>query len=465
MPCYKAKKYKWCKDLPTIFESMTTDEEGPKLYCIFHAPQGRKGKKLEEFNELVFKRIYEAKRENKSCDLSGTIFEGNISFSLFHEDKPLPPINFKESKFYGIADFSDATFSGKANFSNTIFISRASFLRAIFNEEVDFSNAEFKEEANFSDAIFKGKEATLLGINFSSSKFYRKADFYRVKFEEDADFSNAEFNEKALFSETLFNKKAIFFMATFNEEARFGKSAFIRPLFKKLEEIETFIKEGGNFSGLNIKDKVIFEGLNLKNVSFLDTDLKRVDFINCTWHEKNGRKILYDEIKLFKEKKDKDFKNKIKKVEILYRKLKQKYKEEHNEPEVSNWHYGEKEMQRKSSLFRRYFPLSFFNLYWLSSGYGERPLRAGIVLILLILIMSALFGLTGLKPNDGCVIKIKEWNDILNSDYLKATLQYATFDPKPDFMPVNGFLKIVAKLLIPLQAALFALAVRNRFRR
>jgi hypothetical protein len=44
-------------------------------------------------------------------------------------------------------------------------------------------------------------------------------------------------------------------------------------------------------------------------------------------------------------------------------------------------------------------------------------------------------------------------------------LQYATFELRPRYVPLNDFVKIVIKVLIPLQAALFALAVRNRFRR
>ena len=68
--------------------------------------------------------------------------------------------------------------------------------------------------------------------------------------------------------------------------------------------------------------------------------------------------------------------------------------------------------------------------------------------------------------NDDIIIKINEWpSDILKLDYLKATIEYATFESKPNFIPENWFLKIAAKLLIPLQAALFALALRNRFRR
>jgi len=80
--------------------------------------------------------------------------------------------------------------------------------------------------------------------------------------------------------------------------------------------------------------------------------------------------------------------------------------------------------------------------------------------------MSILLGLTGLNPaNDGKIIKIESWIDISNLNYLKATLQYSTFEQTPDFIPANWFLKLAAKILIPLQTALFALAVRNLFRR
>jgi hypothetical protein len=122
-------------------------------------------------------------------------------------------------------------------------------------------------------------------------------------------------------------------------------------------------------------------------------------------------------------------------------------------------------MFRKSNRFRRFLP-SISTLYWLSSGYGERPVRAGIALFLLIIALSILFGITGIKSiDDSSIIEIKKWSDIWNFNYLKATIEYATFESKPNFIPENWFLKIAAKLLIPLQAALFALALRNRFRR
>lgn len=417
MPCCKAEQYKWCKDQTTVFK----DEEG-KDYCVFHAPKGEKGKMLQDFNKLIFERIDEAKKNKTVCDLSGTVFKGDIDFYKFNENNPLPEIKFSKAIFTGVT----------------------TFIFSQFGDKIDFSFAEFKKDAHFGP----------------------------TKFERFAAFVGAKF---------------------------YGTAYFIASEFKK-----------ARFDNLKITKNVIFEDANLTKVSFNDTDLRMIDFINCTWPKKliwgvnprivTFRDVLYDELELFSNiedyEEDKSFyqrlkskfkgslseilkrelsgfkkdiscdKEKIKKVEILYRMLKQKYKEEHNDPEVSNWHYGEKEMYRKGSRFRRFFLLSLSNLYWLSSGYGERPFRSGIVLSLLIIAISVLFGLTGLKPiNSESVIEIKEWADIWKFEYLKATIEYATFESKPDFIPLNWFLKIAAKLLIPLQTALFALAVRNRFRR
>jgi hypothetical protein len=185
--------------------------------------------------------------------------------------------------------------------------------------------------------------------------------------------------------------------------------------------------------------RIRFDYTDLGRTSFLYTDLLNMDFINCIWPKKNNREILSDELAIFKSDFFTDlnlnhsFKNSplewlrarldgtfseilkrewecfqediacdkpaIKKVEILYRRLKQKFKEEHNEQEVSNWHYNEKEMFRKGSKWRRFVPLlSVTSLYWLTCGYGERPFRAGMILLALIAALSLLGAYGGLEP-------------------------------------------------------------------
>lgn len=672
MSCSLTERYNWCKDFPTVYK----DEEG-KEFCIFHAPVGKKGKSLDEFNKTVFKELDKAKQLGIPCNLSGTIFEGNIRFKL-PQYKHLPPIIIVEAEFNGIADFSETAFGGDVSFAKTIFkegvnfersvfessanfvetsLEGANFTETIFKESVNFIRAEFKgaffsgamfnkkakfsevkfegiadflasnfnefasfsvsvfkelanfskakfndagfsntifkealfqgtifnnvsfihatlEKADFSDTIIKGitnfseaitkkyinftdatfngevnflrstfngeiyfpkvmftkavnfSEVTFNGpTGFSSSIFKEKADFSRTHYSIEAFFTETTFIGEANFREAVFSRGALFIKTTFNEVADFSKAIFNKMAYftgatfnKKVYFRAHTFNNGALLYALNFRDKIRFEGVNLQKVSFLDTDVKDMDFINCIWHKKIGRHLLYDEIRLFHEKDDKniktgreydkpenvlltgkpekkskqnlamlqkewnDFKHnillkreKIKKVEILYRKLKQKYKEEHNEPEVSNWHYGEKEMFRKGSYFRRFNPVSLSNLYWLSSGYGERPVRAGIVLFLLIITISILFGLACIEQISpegfSNVINIQTWNDISWGTFknlLLSTFQYVIFDKNPDYVPkeINGnFLKIFAQIIIPLQAALFALAIRNRFRR
>lgn len=442
MPCCKAGDYKWCEDLPVVDYK---DEEGNE-YCVFHAPKGKKNITIQEFNKLVFDKIEKAKKDNAKCDLSATIFEGPIKFSQFNEDNPLPAINFNGAKFEEVADFIGTSFGGLTDFS----------------------------------------WAHLGPVNFYKAKFDLMVVFFFTQFSSGAEFRWAKFNDVAVFSLTRF----------------YSETQFLGETFK-----------GAFFLQCYIEGKFRFEKVNLKNVCFTDTDIRRIDFINCDWPKRFGRNVVSDELTilskrsvydnlLFKEflhkitqgyhhVKDTKFaendskelnkdipsrEENIKKVETIYRLLKQKYKEEHNEAEVSNWHYGEKEMFRKSCFFRRYFPFSFSNLYWLSSGYGERPLRAGIVLLLLIATISFFFGLVGIEQANQSissrVIEIQTWSDVINWDYLKNlflnTLQYAIFDKSPDFVPktISGkFLKILTQMLIPIQTALFALALRNRFRR
>ncbi|MCG2710696.1 MAG: pentapeptide repeat-containing protein [Thermodesulfovibrionales bacterium] len=487
MPCCKSEEYyKWCKDLPVVDYK---DGEGNE-YCIFHAPQGKKGVSVEEFNKLVFEEIIKAKNAGKFCDLSGTVLEGDISFDEFNEDNPLPEILFYEAIFSGNAHFSRVVFSGNADFSETVFNGQVGFFGTTFSKAAFFQRAAFSKNAVFSKFI----ETTLT---------------------EETSFSKTmltTFSERADFSGAIFSKEANFFEATFSKEADFLGAIFKDVYFTKA----TFSRET-NFLGLSVDGKIRFEGINLKKVSFLDTDLRKIDLINficpktLIWRIKPRRDVLHDELTLFgnikdEEEEDKNFfqrlksrfkgslseilkqewsgfkkdiscdKGKIKKVEILNRMLKQKYKEEHNEPEVSNWHYGEKEMYRKVKRLRRMIPFTLSNLYWFSSGYGEGPIRAGVVLLLLILTIAVLLGITGLIPSNQSlsyeVAGIKGWADIMDFRNLWSlilnTLQYATFEKEPDFVPktiYGSYLKFAARILIPLQAALFALAVRNRFRR
>ena len=492
MACCKAEEYHWCGKEPVVDYK---DEEG-KEYCVFHAPKGKKGIPFKEFNELVYKRIEEAKKNNWECDLSGTIFEWDIYFFPFGNNNPLPNISFDEAEFCNFAFFSGtifkknvrffnttfkgevvfsggifegdalfayATFKGAANFHGTTFNARADFLNATFKLEdgvVDFNGATFKREAIFREATFNGlsefKRATFNGSTDFFDATFKVADFQLANFVNMVYFSFAKFKERAIFNFTIINGQIFF------------KGAPSRKDSKEAASQKVFCK-GADFKHAQIKGVLIFEDCNLSEVSFLDTDLRKADFINPTWARKKGSKeVLYDELQLdeLDEKSDTGVITPIEKVEILYRRLKQKYTDEHDWPEVSNWHFGEKEMARRRANKGTWMLL---NLYRFSCGYGERPRRAAGVFVGLIFVFAIATALAGLEP----ATNAPKWVGGLQGfwkppAYFLNTLQSVTFLKTPYFEPSNlisAGIKFLSQVLVPVQAAFLVLALRNRFRR
>lgn len=426
MPSCK-DRYQWCKDEFENGKKAVYIGETGMAYCVFHAPKGRKGVSLQDFNKRIFDRINRTISGKQFCDLSGTVFEGGISFSSYNRDNPFLQISFLNVEFSGEAYFSDTVFSGAAD-----------FFKAIFG---------------------------------------RDARFNRAQFNGDTSFALATFSKKAHFDRATFNQKVLFDSAMFNEGVSFAGRTF---------------ESGAEFNRFDAKEGVRFDEVNLKEVSFLDSDLRHVDFINCEWQKIGDREVLYDEILFFSKEgkgiwqKTKDPKQRkigeIKNIEILYRRLKQKYIDEHDWPQVSNWHYGEKEMGRKQNtwiqfcryenIFTRAYLPKFFNklvydLYWLLSGYAEKPFKAGIVLGIFIVTASVLAKLTGfISSQNPPVFTMTCVSEPLA--YLLNTLQYIAFYKEPIFRPVSlsgEYVALFTRIVISIQVALFVLAIRNRFRK
>ena len=475
MDCCKAEELEWCKDEPVV---EYTDRAG-RGYCVFHAPLGRKDITLEEFNELILTAINAAIKNKESSDLRATVFEGDISFNQYGEDNPIPEITFTDAVFNGEVDFRRATFSSEAIFENAQFKKETSFDFVRFNGDVNFKEVKFTEDSSFKNTKFDDS------ATFDNTQFTKEVSFRRAQFTGKTSFNMTKFSDKASFQQTKFSEKANFTLAQFNRGARFIFTEFNglvdfsgAQLNGEVYFTDSKFSNHGLLRGITIRNRVYLENLDLTRVSFMDSDLRKIDFINCTWNKTNkyGRNILYDEIELLESEPRFSFdRGRFVKVATLYRRLKQKYKDEHNEPEVSEWHYGEREMYRKGSLFRRYFPLSLSNLYWLSSGYGESVARSGGALVFGIIILSILSGFVGLTSVDEAgihgITRIKGLSGIMDLNniwmLLVNTFHYAIFKAtyfKPS--SIGGeFLKLFTQMVVPIQIALFALTVRNRFRR
>jgi hypothetical protein len=132
-----------------------------------------------------------------------------------------------------------------------------------------------------------------------------------------------------------------------------------------------------------------FQDLFLGLTSFLGTDMRRLEFHHVRWYSYRDRQVIYDEILLRGSQKgpyvltltpwkepSQDYEGLCARAEELYRYLKVNYEAEGDLKQAGDIHYGEMEIHRQASFWRRWFPLSWYNLYLILSGYGERPLRA-----------------------------------------------------------------------------------------
>ena len=97
--------------------------------------------------------------------------------------------------------------------------------------------------------------------------------------------------------------------------------------------------------------------------------------------------------------------------------------------------------------------MSWYSLYWALNGNGERPLRALIVLIGLILTLPAIV----------CILGTDNYLNTLLFILEKAALQRPAW---PQGITWGGKLwSTLSVIFIPGQAALFLLALRNRLGR
>jgi uncharacterized protein YjbI with pentapeptide repeats len=227
-------------------------------------------------------------------------------------------VNFKDCKFQE-TDFSNSHFHGDSAFSNCIFQKTCTFFSSKFFDEfscsgvefrqVQFGYAEFQKEAQFNNCKFHG------GAHFNSSKFkmgsfsgsefdsvlmfnvtdskgialtsstineldfhMAKADFlqfWRSRFLKEADFSKSEFKDivdfrKCKFEEHLNFENTFFGEVDFSHSTFNGSAHFIETKFSK----NSFF----NYVKFERPNDVMFQRVDLSRVSFVNTDLARLNF-------------------------------------------------------------------------------------------------------------------------------------------------------------------------------------------
>ncbi|MHC1702012.1 MAG: pentapeptide repeat-containing protein [Humidesulfovibrio sp.] len=435
-----------------------TDEAGQD-YCLFHAPAEHKGMSVEDFNAQVFARIDDFKAKTKpsdaegSCAFTSAIFPGDISFRAYGKDNPLPGISFSKATFSGRVVFNDAYFSGLTRFSEATFSGQAHFLWAIFDGLANFWSATFSDTANFKATTFN-HNAIFMQTKFCGNALFRQAKlngtahFEQAMFDGMAYFDTTEFYGVAYFLTTSFRSGVYFWQAKFDGEAHFDRATF--------GGVAYFGEGKAEKNALRLHS---LKNPSLANLNFTSMDTECFSFKGCDWPDR-----LWPETQ-----EEPDYKA----CEELYRSLKQKAASEHDQPMVSKWHYREKLMALEQIKEKRGWKarLGLTGLYYWCSGFGEDPAQAFRVLAGLL--VFALLALSGFKlwetgfgnyqPDWAKIWEIPaEWLALI--PFVKTEAATAASAPAV-LVPLKRTVTGLLHILLAAQIALFAFALRNRFRR
>lgn len=480
--CCKCEEFKWPDDPP--LEVVWTDPADKEHYCVFHAPKDEKWKLStmakctpEEFNALVHDRVESLQKSTASEEFlcfAGAVFPYDISFSKYDEEHPLCRTSFNSAEFCGKAEFSSTVFSKAVEFRNSCFYQNTDFGKAVFASNASFTCAQFSGDVVISQAEFKQCS------NFDCSMFGGTASFLGVIFTGMTSFNEANFSCTAWFSTSSFASGAQFIKTTFSDKAYF--------VFVVLKGNVLFSDCTANSKSLLIYN---LSSDSLSNLEFSLHEFPAFSFMGCRWPDRLAKDVVGGNNPA------------LLTCEELYRAMKQQALDSHDQPQASRWHFREKLMQLKRLLNNKrsndllevvedhdakwparawawfkllalppYKPkLTLTGLYWATSGFGERAVRAGVWLVALLLLPFILNSPIGpWLSSIWAAIPYSASIDTLaaairDSISASAAMEYIPFTKD---IKGEGWAKVGQALwqgVILLQATLFALAVRNRFRR
>lgn len=418
-----------CKvNLKCILMSMKPDK-----YCILHDPDPKKN--ISIFYDALFFLIFDSGHDFLRLD--GIFFPSEFEFWMLWTDKKTPPfvkprvidcaLFLENVHFLGSVNFSTITFNRKVYLSSGTFSGEALFNDAIFNDEFSFFNVTFEGLTNFINTTFNEKTV------FYHPTFRMPCDFRGSNFKSSTSFSNGSFMHDATFDGVIFEGDA-YFSSSFE-----GIVSFSRAYFFKQEFIH-------------------FYNVDFRRCILLNTDIRGIDFSMVRWGEAGRwfwkRRVIYKPEDAYPSE-----------IENTYRRIRQSYEERRNYPEAGDFYYGEMDSKRKSSSARRYLP-SLTTLFWISSGYGQRPFQAGLITLLLLSMFTGLFLLFGIEMVKNAPFYIEDTN--FWTVFWFHTLRVATFLAPEYFKPQNEYTDIIsniARIVVPLQVALFFLSVKRLFKR
>lgn len=450
--------------LPAAFESG---------YCICHAQVEKK----DAYEELAsLKRLLEETGDFSEVyvtvpfslqdleipgflDFSGAIFleffsishcslVGGASFTgaKFHKG-----LSVADSVFLGGTDFSSITVSEIADFrrarwvrpSNSLAEAQANKMipsQQVVSGEASFYGARFLCDVRFDHSEFAGE---LVGISLVVAEGH-SFDMSGAILQDNLRLNNAHFGGNVNLGKARFWAGVWFYHVKidgyfFARDVSFGGLA----TFTGKKDNLLFSRAGGTFqSSLFYRpDHSYFEFCDLSRVELRQVNLRGVGFDRVKWCKVYGRRGVFDE-KILRSGSESSLGDPptFDQIRFLYAQLKSHWTSQGQAELAGEFHYGEREMARLGSDQLDERGINF--LYWVLSGYGEKPMRALCWVVFIWAFFGLIYG----------ILRDHEIGPMLYS------FQVMTLQNRDSVHLIESIQRLVG----PIQTGFFALAMRRK---
>lgn len=361
--------------------------------CVFHtARDSRFATSAQDYKAQLMGLI-----NAKDGLWRGFIFPGEIQ--LINQEMEMD-VDARESsfkglsligvKFKGFADFSNSTFDGDVVIDGGTFDSVANFhdcdflgtfrTSAICERDGCFNGCKFAGPASFAGQI-KGN-ALFTGADFRSSVSFIGSPHITVwlrKFTSEPVAWLSFLHTSTLDALTHWIPELKGYV--FKKTSPTAKDIPANPLFGRDFEFVDVNIEKPQFSR--------FRSVDLARASFIGTDLRGVRFYDVYWASigLSPRAGVHDEVRMIEGNLRGISWNT---VESVYRNIRLSLERQHDYMTANDFYVGEMEARRKQRppLARNLLSVEF--IYKFASNYGISPVRAALVLLLIVVIHSLL---------------------------------------------------------------------------
>lgn len=197
----------------------------------------------------------------EGCHFTGKITGISLDNNVPRTCRFLYPVIFQQCQVDGGADLSGAVFESNLSFTKSYF-ERAVILQAArISGDFRFEEAVFKQDFLMQESVvrgsFRGKDATMLGqFSVQQSDFWQHAVLTGISVHGYMDMSLANFRRAAFFGYGKYYERAVYSGARFAERAEWTRASYTRSV--NLDEA-TF-SDLTEWSGVDMKGGVSMKG-------------------------------------------------------------------------------------------------------------------------------------------------------------------------------------------------------------